>query len=257
MQNMIRIAGIAGLLTLAGAQADELLIVGNAPSYFQGQYGTQTTIRIAHDVSHFQYQNERTTLKLSAPYLSVQGLPVQARIVGGFVAMGNTKLTRNVSGWGDLSVEGNYVLQVAEGGRPAIAPYGKIKFGTASQADGLGTGKNDYEAGLIFQQMSHPDLSPFASIGYQWVGNPAGYALRDIWIYKLGLSWSLAEASQLTAMLAGGSTPQSGQAGQADLMLAWSYRTAIKGMGFQAFLDKGLTNSSSTFGAGFAVQYAF
>ncbi len=239
------------------AYADSHLTVGNSPSFFQGTYGTGHNINIYYDSTWLQYQNGNASVKLTVPYESIQGLPAGSTISGGVIVGGQTGKTRNVSGLGDVWLKGSYTLLSASGLTPSVTPYGKIKFGTASRSDGLGTGKDDYEAGVSFQQTLSPTLFPFASIGYRVVGNPSGYTLKNLWTYKAGATYAVTGANFLTAMVSGTSAVQAGRSAPSDFIVAWNYNVTTAGSGFQVFVDKGLTNSTSNFGVGVAAQYVF
>lgn len=242
---------------IAQASEDTHITAGFSPSYFQGKYGTQNNIDIDYIATYIQYQDGNAKFKVTLPYESIKGLPVGSTLSSGTVVNSNSTQTRNVSGWGDISLEGSYTMLPASGLIPSITPYGKIKFGTASKSDGLGTGKNDYEAGLNFQQTYSATLFPFASIGYRMVGNPSGFSLKNIWPYKVGATYAVNGENFLTAMVSGTSAQQSGQTGPADFVVAWNYNTTTAGSGIQVFLDKGLTHSTSNFGIGVAAQYVF
>ena len=239
------------------ASADGHITVGDSLSYSQGKYGTRSNIDIVYDEMYIQYQNGNATVKLTVPFESVKGLPIGSTISGGTVVNSKSTQTKDVSGLGDVMLEGGYTLLPASGLRPSITPYCKIKFGTASQSDGLGTGENDYEAGLNLQQMYSQTFFPFASLGYRSIGNPSGYSLKNIWTYKMGATYAVTGANFLSAMVSGTSAQQSGLTGPLDFVVAWNYNTTVSGSGFQVYLDKGLNNTSSNFGIGVAAQYVF
>ena len=239
------------------AVANSQVTIGNSPSYFEGTYGTKNTIAVFYDATYLQYQNGNARFKLTLPYVSIRGLPVGAILSGAVVTNSTSTQTRNTSGLGDIWLEGNYTVLPAAGLRPSVTPYAKIKFGTASQENGLGTGKNDYEVGFNFQQTLSPTLFPFASVGYRVVGNPTGYALENLWTYKAGASYAVRTMDFLTVMVSGTSSQGGGQVGPSDFIVAWNHNTSATGSGFQLFLDKGLTNTTSNFGIGASVQYVY
>lgn len=252
---------LASLFFLAAgssmAYADSHVTVGNSPSFFQGTYGTPNNIDIYYDSTWVQYQKGTASVKLTIPYESIQNLPAGSTVSGGAVVGGKSGQTRNVSGLGDVWLKGSDTLWKADGLMPSITPYGKVKFGTASKTSGLGTGKNDYEAGVGFQQALSPTLFPFASVGYRVVGNPSGYSLKNLWTYKIGATYAVTGANFLTALISGTSAVQSGQRAPSDFIVAWNYNTTTAGSGFQVFVDKGLSNTTSDYGIGLAAQYVF
>ncbi len=259
MQNLMRqiIFSLALLpLSIASTMAATEVTVGNSLSSFQGNYGTNNNIQIVYDETYFQYKDGDTTFKLSVPYLSIKNLPAGAIVSAGAITNGNAKQTKNVNGLGDVWLESGYAFQPISNITPTM--YGKIKFATASQSAGLGTGKEDYEGGVEFQQVHDSMLFTFASLGYRKVDKPSNYALQNLWTYKAGVSYAdVSPVNFLTAMLSGTSAQQAGLTAPVDFILAWNYNTTIKGSGFQIFLDKGLTKSTSNFGIGIAAQSVF
>ncbi len=140
---------------------------------------------------------------------------------------------------------------------PAIVPYAKIKFGTASASQGLGTGRNDYEIGVGLDETIGTRIFPFAHLAYRFVGNPPGSNLQNIWTYDLGSSFLVNQRNVLTAMFSGAQSEQPGYAGPADLIVAWNYNVTRAGSGLQLYFDKGLSNGSPDYGVGLGGQVVF
>ncbi len=259
---LIRPTLIATLLALGGvctAQADPLLTVGNTLSFFQGKFGTDHNINIRYDATDIQYSDSNWRVKLTVPYVSESGLPVGATVSGNTVVGGTTRSTqtRTSSGLGDVWLSVHDKVFQGSGWTPSITPYAKIKFGTASNADGLGTGKNDYEVGVGLQQVVGRNWFPFANLGYRFVGNPAGQNLRNIGIYQFGASYAASQQNIFTLMYAGTQSQVAGAPAPSDLIVAWNYNVTPKGSGFQVYLDKGLSNGSANFGIGIGGQIVF
>ncbi|ANJ68077.1 hypothetical protein A9404_12450 [Halothiobacillus diazotrophicus] len=254
-QVLVATALLAGT---AVAHADPKITLSNNAAFFQGKYGTDHTINIYYDATDVQVSDKKWKLKLTLPYLSVKNLPVGAQISSGGVVTGaSTTQTRNASGMGDVWLSGQYTLLPAEGHVPSVSPYAKVKFGTASSSSGLGTGRNDYEAGVMFQQIASPKLFPFAKLGYRFIGKPAGSNYRNIATYQLGVTYAVSPRSFITPMFSGQQSMVRGNANPADAVLAWNYNVTDKGSGFQVYLDKGLSSGSANFGIGVGGQIVF
>ena len=253
---------LVALLVAGGvctAQAEPALTVGNTLSFFQGKFGTNNNINIRYDATDIQYGDSNWRVKLTVPYVSESGLPADATISGGTVVggTGGSTQTRSASGLGDVWLAGHYKVFAGSGLTPSVTPYVKVKFGTASAASGLGTGKNDYEVGVGLQQIAGNNWFPFANLGYRVVGNPAGYNLRNIGIYQVGASYALSQQNIVTLMYAGSQAMVAGGSAPSDVILAWNYNLTAKGSGFQVYLDKGLSNGSANFGVGVGGQIVF
>ncbi len=244
--------------TMGVAYAAPRFTVGNVPSYYQGSFGTASHINIFYDASYLQFRNRSWRLKLMVPYLSVSGLPRGAQLTGGGVARRTgTTQTRSASGLGDIWLSAHYTVYQGSGLLPAVVPYTKVKFGTASVTNGLGTGRNDYEVGVGLDEIIGTRIFPFAHLGYRFVGNPVGGNLRNIWTYDVGSSFIATSRNIFTAMFSGSGSEQPGYAGPADVILAWNYNVTRAGSGFQLYADKGLSNGSANYGVGLGAQVVF
>ncbi len=124
---------------IAPAYGAQHFTVGNMPSYYQGTFGTNSNINIFYDATYLQFQNNTLRLKLTVPYISVSGLPQGAQLAGGGIAIrSGTTNTHSASGLGDIWFAAHYTAYHGAGLLPAVVPYVKIKFGTASSSQGLG-----------------------------------------------------------------------------------------------------------------------
>ncbi|MHB8255374.1 MAG: transporter, partial [Acidiferrobacter sp.] len=232
--------------------------LGNIPSDYQGRFGTQHTIGIFYDPTFLQYQSSDLRLKLTVPYISVSNLPVGAQVTNGTLST-RTKSTqtKTASGLGDIWLAAHYTLVPERGLQPALVPYAKIKLGTAQASQGLGTGQNDYEAGLGFNTTIGANMFPFAHIGYRFVGSPAGQNLQNIATYDAGVSVAVNLRNIWTVMYSGAQSEQPGYSGPSDAIVAWNYNVTVAGSGFQVYLDKGLSNGSANIGGGVGGQVVF
>ena len=256
-----RISALALLTSCATAgvaQADPVFTLSNSAAFFQGKYGTDKNINIYYDATDLQLAEDNWQIKLTLPVISIKNLPEGATLTGGNVATPTTSTqTRNSSGIGDVWLEGRYKVFAGSGLVPSVSPYAKVKFGTASASAGLGTGVNDYEAGVFLQQVATPELFPFAKIGYRVVGQPSGTDYRNIATYQVGATYALSSKSFITPMFSGSQSIVRGSASPADLILAWNYNLTAKGSGIQVYVDKGLSNGSANFGIGLGGQIVF
>ncbi|MBU6420133.1 MAG: hypothetical protein KGQ79_10470 [Proteobacteria bacterium] len=248
---------------------DGQITLGTTASYFQGDFGTPSTIHIFDESTFAQFKNQNLRIKLTIPYLAVSGLPVGAQLSGGTVVgrgngtgssghgsggTGSTGTTptgvHSASGIGDIELAAHYTVYHGAGLTPSIVPYTKITFGTASSSKGLGTGKNNYEFGVGLNDIIDTDIFPFAHIGYRIVGNPTGDNLQNVLTYDIGASYAFTPRNIVTTIFSGSQSEQPGFAGPADLIFAYNYNLSANGTGLQVFFDKGLSNGSPNFGIG-------
>ena len=251
------VTAVIAISAISSAWADErpsTVTLGVTPAYYEGDYGTATTTKIYYLPVWAKYRNGNLSLKVTVPYIAVES--AGALVSGGTVIAGGTgsTVTRN-SGLGDVWTEAKYRFR-GTGAAPDISPYFKIKLGTASRTNGLGTGENDYEPGVALDWAVGRTLFPFLQFGYRVVGSPPGYNLRDIATYEGGLTYQVVEKNFLTAIFSGHQATQAGFANTADLLVAWNYYVR-PGSGFQVYVDKGLSNGSPNYGVGVGVQTRF
>ena len=153
------ILGLAALAVLAAAHApmrtcadDFGFRVGVGGEYSSGDYGGQESINETYLPVNFIYDAPRVTARVTVPYLSVRA-PEGTITEGpdGEIVVGEGPVTTE-SGIGDvLAALTVYDVLVLGQGDYAMDLTGKVKFGTADEDDGLGTGENDYsiEANLF------------------------------------------------------------------------------------------------------------
>jgi len=240
------------------AQASPNVTVSNNAAFFQGKYGTSQNINIFYDETDIQIADKAWRVKLTLPYLWVKNLPEGAQIsTGSVVTHSASTQTRDTSGRGDVWLEGRYKIFAGAGLEPSVSPYLKIKFGTASASSGLGSGKNDYETGVMLQQVLTPKLFPFLKVGYRFVGKPIGLNYRNIATCQVGATYALSKKSFITPMLSSSQSLVRGGTNPVDAILAWNYNVTAKGSGFQLYVDKGLSTGSANYGVGIGGQIVF
>jgi hypothetical protein len=159
--------------------------------YSSGTYGGTTDTDIWYFPLIFRYEKDRWVFRAEIPYLFVQG-PSDLQIVGGggmgggMTGTSTTGASRTASGIGDIIGSVSYRLQTGSANRPAIDVTGKIYFGTADAAKGLGTGENNYAAQLdLYQETGAATV--YGSGGYLITGNPPGTNYQDVFYGTLGI----------------------------------------------------------------------
>lgn len=98
------------------------------------------------------------------------------------------------SGLGDVIATAGYNLYGDD--EFTVNAVGQLKFGTASADKNLGTGEHDYAA-QIDSMCTTDSVSIYASVGYKFVGVPAGYTLNDIAYGSVGFARVVGSASRI------------------------------------------------------------
>jgi len=230
------------------------ITLGSTPSFFTGTFGTSTRTNITYIPNYIKYKIDDISLKLTIPFIIVQSNG--AAVSGGTVIGTGKGASKTQGGLGDVWVEGKYALHnVFETGFDFI-PYGKVKFGTADEKKGLGTGENDFELGMGVRTRVAGRWFPFGRVGYRFVGQPVNRVLDDIVTYRAGVSYALDRTNVFTVLFSGRQASQPGFSSAAEIIAAWNYKIQPN-MGLQVFGDKGLSDGSPDYGIGGGLTYRF
>ena len=100
---------------------------------------------------------------------------------------------QRVDGFGDNILLGRYyVLDGAVNSVvPTIAITGRIKFPTADEDRGLGTGKFDEGVGMELSKFLTESWLLFVDGSYTFIGDPEGVNFHDQWNYDVGMGYYL------------------------------------------------------------------
>ena len=245
---------IALLLLPLSIQAQEPRITASlTPSYYSGTYGTNSRTDIFYLPLDLRTDIGAWTLKATIPYIRVHS---HGAIIAGGTVVGTTNgRPATHSGLGDIWLQGRYKIRLDDHGE-SISPYLKLKLGTASRAQGLGTGANDYEYGGILHLRAGARLFPFAQLGYRVRGQAAGFVLNNTLTYQAGTSYLVDAANIATVLYAGHASSQPGLQAASALIGAWNYRLRPDSE-FQAYGLVGLSTGSPDYGGGLSYMYHF
>lgn len=253
------LAAMAAWVALAGiAQAEDTdggtLSVGVGADYSVGKYGRTDSTDIAYFPFITRYETDRWLLKATLPYVSISG---PGTVVGGdrpivIDATGNAQ-RRTVSGLGDLVLSAGYTA-IAEKGF-LLDVTGKVKVGTASESDGLGTGKNDYSLQFDVYR-TFGTLTAFAGAGYRWYGDPPGVDLRNVGYGSAGVSYKASAKVSAGFSLDYRQPIISGRDPIVEASPFLSLRVAERTK-VQMYVVRGFTDASVDWGGGFVVLQSF
>ncbi|MFQ5415771.1 MAG: transporter [Myxococcota bacterium] len=126
---------------------------------------------------------DRFRLRVTVPYLRVDG-PFRGEASG----------TRGMGvdeGIGDVNFKASYLYFPASRSWPFVELSGRLKIPTASEEKNLGSGEFDYtlETRLAKQfRLGRRRITPFASAGYKFVGEPEDENRDNTWRAGAGVS---------------------------------------------------------------------
>lgn len=228
-------------------------------TYEAGDFGTGITTKTLFLPFTIRYLGDRFDLGLTVPFIQqetsqavtlVDGVPVRIRAEEG--------VKQTASGLGDLVLKGRLYLLDDPGPAsflPAVTPFFKLKFPTADEDDGLGTGEFDYGFGLEFDKRLN-GLFLFADAGYTFIGDPPGINLRDRVSAGGGVGYYLTRNLSASVSLAWSRSLVKGADDPTDVFFDLSWRIT-RTLTLSPHVSVGLTNGSPDFGLGFETSYRF
>jgi len=141
-----------------------------------------------------------------------------------------------------------YDLYVSNDANVVVDLTGKIKFATADETKGLGTGENDYT--LQFDAFRFFDrLSLQGTAGYRLRGDPPGFELNDVFLASVGSAWLASDRMMFGMYFDYREASISGIDDVQELSGFASFRLS-RAWRMELYAFTGLTNSSTDFGGG-------
>lgn len=220
--------------------------------YSTGKYGGTSSTTIWYLPLTGKYETDAWAFKLTVPYIRITGPGDIIREIG---TLGSAGERTTQSGTGDVVASATYNLSGGRGASTVVDLTGKVKFGTADDTKGLGTGKNDYAVQLDgFWTVSR--FTALGTVGYKVLGDPPGSDLRNVFYGTLGFSYKF--TPQTSAGLIADVREKTTQTGdrqeELTLFLSQKYSQNWKA---QFYVVKGYTDSSPSGGGGAMVTYSF
>jgi hypothetical protein len=266
MRHRFVIALVLTLTTAAPALAEDPWVsLSGLVDYSVGDYGTgkDTTllyIPFTLGVSPF----DGLTLSGTIPYVWQDTQTVV--VTGGGVAVRKQKerllptaassVSHTESGLGDILFKVQYRLLEEQAVLPEISPYLKIKFPTADDSRGLGTGEFDETLGVDFSKTFFERLVGYVSLAYTFIGSPAGEDLRDSFGWSLGAAYRVTQPWSVFTFLEGATAISPGEADPLEILFGAEYKLT-KALKLTGSVGKGLSNGSPDYeiSGGFTVRF--
>lgn len=199
-----------------GADSDPTWQVSSSAFYSSGDFGTTTTTKSLYVPFTIKRLFENGSLALTIPYVSIES-DGSVTFIGGepqgqnrrrrgrgssgsgsggsggsnIPGIAPTRTTR--SGLGDIILSGRYFVLDEGDWLPSVAATGFVKFPTADENEGLGTGEYDGGLGAELAKFLTNDLVLYLDGGYTFIGSPPGTSLNNQWNYDIGLGYYLTD----------------------------------------------------------------
>jgi hypothetical protein len=164
--------------------------------YTSGDYGGSSSVDEVYTPLTGSWDNGLVGLRLTVPWLTVRA-PEGTVVDGpdGQPVVGEGP-TRTESGVGDVIAAVTWIDALNfETVATSIDLTGTVKFGTADEDKGLGTGENDYSLQADVYKFVGPTTA-ILTTGYTIRGDPSEYDLDDVWFLSGGIAFRVSESSR-------------------------------------------------------------
>jgi hypothetical protein len=145
-----------------------------APEFDTGKFGGKHPSSFLYLPTTLGYDHDGVVASVTVPY-QIQRSHVAVTIIGGRpVRTGGAKSgkIKTVGGLGDVYLDAGYYVFEEHDGLPSLEVEGEIKFPTADDERGLGTGSYDQALKLYSGITFFKHLKLNATLGYGWIGQP-------------------------------------------------------------------------------------
>jgi len=246
------------LVLLAGAACAEEnnTRLGIGTEYTTGDYGGASSIDEIYVPMTGSWDNGLIGLRLSVPWATVRA-PQGTLIDGpdGQPVVGDGP-RRTESGLGDVIAAVTWI-NAADYAPAAMSMdlTGTVKFGTADEDKGLGTGKNDYSIQADVYKFFGP-TSLIVTGGYTVRGDPDGYDLNDVWFASAGVAFRVNDDTRSGLFLDWRQSAVDGADDPAELS-GFLSRQFGQTVDLSAYALVGLSDSSPDWGGGLSLNRRF
>ncbi len=253
VQTMALVGCVIMLQGVTAAQEnDPKVTLSTGVDFATGTYGGDVDIEDTYVPVTATVDYGRAAFRLTVPYLSVKAPEGTIFDPDGEPLPGSGAVTTE-SGVGDIigSVTIYDVINNRQLGL-AMDLTGKVKFGTADENKGLGTGENDYSVQAdLYKFMG--DFTLLGSLGYKYRGDPTGIDLDNVLMASAGGTFKFSRDVKgglifdyRESAISGGDSIQE--------LTGFVSRRLGEDWKLQVFVLTGLTDSSPDWGAGFQIK---
>lgn len=212
-------------------------------SYLTGDYGQDNNTDIFYSAASVKRYLEKGDVTLTVPYLDISS--DGATFVGGEVEAINGG--DGGSGLGDIILKGRYYAVEQNGLIPYIDLVGSIKFPTADEDEGLGTGETDFTCMVEFaRRLKNNNWIALGELGYTFVGEPSGYDVDNRYLYSAGLAYELNPKVTLSGYLDGRTAIFKSNDDPLSILLIGEYKFRPD-LRFDTLLEFGLNDGAPDF----------
>ena len=220
-------------------------------NYSRGNYGLAEDTEVYVGLLNIVYDRPTWRFQAGIPVLHIEG---PATIVdGGGIA--SRPPGSSESGLGDITLSGTYKFGPLTRAALDTSFTAMVKLPTADEDRGLGTGLVDtYLQFDVRHSFEH--ITPFATLGYRFLGNNSAYPLEDGFFASIGVSTNVTKTTTVGTALNWRDKIVAGGDDSIDAML-FSQTTLDDHWRVLVYGLAGFTDAAPDFGFGAGVTYKF
>lgn len=207
-----------------------------------GAYGGTDDIEELYIPITASISSNKLGIRMTVPYLRVTS-PVDD-------ASGDTVTE---SGLGDVTLSATH-YDVFESPRLGVVVdlMAGVKFGTADENKGLGTGENDFTVRADTFKF-FDDVTLLASAGYRWRGDPEGVDIENVMLASVGAAYFTAADNMVGITFDFRESAYAGNDDIQELTAFFSHRVT-DAFDFELYVLTGFGDSSPDWGAGMRIS---
>ncbi|MEO6006299.1 MAG: hypothetical protein ABIZ04_23870 [Opitutus sp.] len=235
-------------------ETPSVLKLGVGFDYSSGKYGFSQSTEVFSVPLNLSLDRDRWTFKATLPYITIKG---PASVVTGTGAASGAPArptTHSESGIGDAMLSATFHARPVPG-ELNVDVTGRVKFGTADEGKGLGTGETDYYTQVDLYQ-NFGTITPFATLGYRFLGTSTVFPLKDGLYASAGAAFRVSEKTVVGAAYDWRSRIIDGASNGTD-GIAFVSTSPNERWNLLGYVIVGFNEASPDYGVGGLVTYKF
>ncbi len=249
----VALSSLCGSFSPSLAADDIEIKLSTGFDYSKGDYGDVDDTEIWYFPATAKASMGDWSAKLTVPYLRIKGPGVVVGGGGGGVQQTSRTIVTTESGLGDVVGSLTYTIDF-EPYETYVDLTGKVKFPTADEDEGLGTGETDYTASVDVTKMIG-DAYVFGGVGRKFVGESQRFELDDIWMANFGGGYQITPKTGIGASYDFRQASGSGEnPSEATAFVSYKLTDHVN---VQAYGVVGFSDGSPDSGVGLQIGYTF
>jgi len=186
-------------------------------TYESGDFNTDKTTNTVYIPVTLTRVFPKGDVGWTIPYIHQESSPAVTAVAGRSFRTSPSPAgsKRSDSGLGDMLLKGRYYLVTEDISQFNLSPFIQIKFPTADDDKGLGTGEFDGTIGLESSKDFDNNWLGYLDLGYTFIGDPPGRDLDNQFSFAIGPGYKVSSDTTLsllyeerTALVDGTSNPR-------------------------------------------------